>query len=197
MAKAWIYQDPKQVKKLGAKKAAYYVGWWDPDGKRRCKSCGAGDAGQGKARKLARTIDAQLVTGTYQNPAKKTWADFREEYEAKILNSLAVGTRQLTREALNHFEGIINPARVWTIRTATVDAYRAKRRTAAGRDFRAGTEEAAYVHFAGPFRETLQGLQARGDAPRDCIGRRLVERLAGVRVHDRLAYFGDPGPAPR
>jgi hypothetical protein len=40
LMKAWIYQDDKQVKKHGTKKASWYVGWIDPEGKRRCQSCG-------------------------------------------------------------------------------------------------------------------------------------------------------------
>src|SRR5437870_2520154 len=42
--KAWIYQDDHQVKKHGAENASWYVGWLDPEGKRRCQSCGPGTA---------------------------------------------------------------------------------------------------------------------------------------------------------
>jgi hypothetical protein len=30
MSSAWIYQDPKQVKKHGEDKASWYVGWFEP-----------------------------------------------------------------------------------------------------------------------------------------------------------------------
>jgi hypothetical protein len=42
MTAAWIFQDPRQFKKHGPDRAAWYVGWIDPEGKRRCKSCGVG-----------------------------------------------------------------------------------------------------------------------------------------------------------
>src|SRR5262249_58357120 len=45
MSKAWVYQDDKQVKKVGEAKASWYVGWLDPEGKRRCKSFGRGADG--------------------------------------------------------------------------------------------------------------------------------------------------------
>ncbi len=46
MASAWIYQDDKQVKKVGEDAASWYVGWYDPKGKKRCKSCGPGPRGK-------------------------------------------------------------------------------------------------------------------------------------------------------
>jgi hypothetical protein len=51
MSAAWIYQDYKQVKKHGDA-ASWYVGWLDPEGKRRCKSCGPGEQGQRNTEKL-------------------------------------------------------------------------------------------------------------------------------------------------
>jgi hypothetical protein len=66
MASAWVYQDDRQVKRHGEEKASWYVGWVDPEGKRRCKSCGPGEEGQRNAAKLRRKIESQLTTGTYQ-----------------------------------------------------------------------------------------------------------------------------------
>ena len=40
MSSAWIYQDDKQVKKHGADKTSWSVGWIDPEGHRRSKSAG-------------------------------------------------------------------------------------------------------------------------------------------------------------
>ena len=52
MSSAWVYQDDKQVKKVGAEKASWYVGWLDPEGKRRCKSCSPGTVGKKAAFRL-------------------------------------------------------------------------------------------------------------------------------------------------
>ena len=57
MSRAWVYQDDKQVKKVGAARASWYAGWLDPEGHRRCKSCGPGSRGQREAEKLARKVE--------------------------------------------------------------------------------------------------------------------------------------------
>ena len=73
MSKAWVYQDDKQVKKHGAEKASHYVGWLEPDGTRKCRSCGPGPEGLRNAEKLRKKLEAELTTGTYKKADKKTW----------------------------------------------------------------------------------------------------------------------------
>jgi integrase len=133
MPTAWTYQDDKQVKKHGEAKASWYVGWIDPEGKRRCKSCGPGSRGKKAAEKLRRKREAELLEGTYQSNSKKTWAEFREQYEALVLPGLAVRSRPEVRTAFDHFERLIKPGKVATIKTTTVDSYVAKRRQEAGK----------------------------------------------------------------
>jgi hypothetical protein len=65
MAKAWIYQDDKQVKKYGDDKASWYVGWIDPAGKRKCKSCGGGKKGK-------RDVADGLRAESYNNLVPRT-----------------------------------------------------------------------------------------------------------------------------
>ena len=62
---AWVFQEQKQVEKNGDA-ASWSVGWYDPEGKRRCKSCGPGTEGKRNAEKLRKKIDAELLTGTYR-----------------------------------------------------------------------------------------------------------------------------------
>ncbi len=131
--KAWTFQDPKQVKKYGAERASWYVGWLDPDGKRCCKSCGPHARGKSLAEKLRRRIDAELLTGTYQSTAKKTWQDFRKDYDAKILPGLAVRTRDEIKTALAHFERIAKPNKLASIKTSTIDGFIATRRAENGK----------------------------------------------------------------
>jgi integrase len=131
--KAWVYQDDKQVKKKGVELASWYVGWIDPEGKKRCKSCGPGSAGKMAAQKVRKKTEAELITGTYKSPAKKTWEEFRKEFETRIVAAMAPGTRYVIADALNHFERIINPKRMAAIKTQAVDTYRTKRRAEAGR----------------------------------------------------------------
>src|SRR5947209_7651201 len=109
MASAWVYQDDKQIKKRGADKASWYVGWIDPDGKRRCESCGPGADGKRLAEKKRKKVEAELITGTYQSNSKKTWEDFRGEYKAKIVDGMETETARLTLNALDHFERLVKP----------------------------------------------------------------------------------------
>lgn len=123
MARAWTYQDPKQVEKYGEDAASWYAGWYDPAGKKRCKSCGPGSKGKLQAEKLRDKIQAQLNTGTYDSTTQKTWKDFREEYEAKIAEGMDAANRRLTLEALAAFERIVKPVRMLGITTATIDQF--------------------------------------------------------------------------
>jgi hypothetical protein len=133
MASAWIYQDDKQVKKHGADQASWYVGWIDPEGKRRCKSCGPGEQGRRNAEKLRRKREAQLLTGTYENESKAVWADFRKEWEAQIGALMEPGTRALTIDALNHFERLVRPVRTHFLTSKHIDRYVSLRRLERGR----------------------------------------------------------------
>ncbi len=132
--KAWIYQDDHQIKKHGVEKASWYVGWYDPEGKKRCQSCGPGSAGKNAAQKVRRKVEAELIEGTYKRSnTKKTWQDFRHEYETKIAEGMNTNSRRLVLDALDHFERIIKPKKITAIKTQTIDAYRAKRRTEPGK----------------------------------------------------------------
>jgi integrase len=130
---AWVYQDDKQVKKRGADKASWYVGWVDPEGKKRCKSCGPGPEGKRTAEKLRKKREAELLTGTYRSNDKKTWQEFRKEYDERILPGLAENTRRCARESLDNFQRLARPVRVAVIRTQAVDDFIAARRKEPGR----------------------------------------------------------------
>ncbi len=132
MSSAWLYQDDKQVKARGAEAASWYVGWIDPEGKRRCKSCGPGLPGRRNAERLRRKIEAQLITGQYHQQIKTTWESFRADYETKVLAGLSAHTRKNTKSALDAFERHSKPTRLFTIGTGTIDDFTAKRRTDPG-----------------------------------------------------------------
>ena len=106
----------------------WYVGWYDLDRKRHKKSCGPGAAGRRTANKLAEKINAELVTGTYNPNAGKTWAEFRVEYEAQIASGKAEATQREIGLAFDVFERIASPARMTNITTATVDKFASARR---------------------------------------------------------------------
>lgn len=133
MSRAWIFQDPKQVKKVGPEKASWCVGWYDPEGRRKCKAFGPGAFGKKLAFQFQRQTWAELLTGSYKAPAKKGWAEFKTEYESRIAGSMNRGTRRETMDAVRHFERLVNPRKVAAIRTVTVDDYKAKRAVEPGK----------------------------------------------------------------
>jgi integrase len=132
MPRAWTYQDDKQVKKLGKAKASWYVGWYDPAGRRRCASCGPGPDGKRNADKLRRKREGELVTGTYQDNTRRGWDDFKAEYTTQVMAEMDSGTRLAVRIALDHFERLINPKALRGVTTKTFADYVAKRRKEQG-----------------------------------------------------------------
>jgi len=132
MSSVWVYQDDKQVKKHGEAKASWYVGWIDPKGKKRCKSCGPGTEGARAAERLRQKRQAELLTGTYEDLLRASWEDFRKQYDTLILSAKGAGDREQAEAALTHFERIINPKRVATINAADLALFIAKRRAEPG-----------------------------------------------------------------
>jgi integrase len=130
--RAWIYQDPKQVKKKGADKASWYVGWYDPEGKQRCKSCGAGEKGQRNAEKFQRRTEGELASGTYQMNSRKTWKEFRAEFNEKVLPGKRPSTQDAYKFCLDNFERLAKPVRLQAITTKTVTDFVAARRKEPG-----------------------------------------------------------------
>ena len=106
--------------------------WHDLDGRVCTKSCGAGKRGKADAERLADKTHSQLVTGTYQAKDKRSWSDFRAEYEAKIVARFDGPSRQATLDTLNAFERVADPKLVASITTEAIDQYSTKRLTEAG-----------------------------------------------------------------
>lgn len=129
MKKAWIFRDHRQKQKLGDA-APWLVGWTDADGRRRSKTHGAGERGMAQALRHVQRIDA----GIDDVPMRKSWAEFRREYEEQVVARLAANTRAQIKAALDHFERLCRPRRVSSIRTMTIDTFTARRRAEAGKN---------------------------------------------------------------
>src|SRR5262249_36980539 len=129
MSKAWIFQERKQVEKQGADNASWRVGWLDPDGRRKSQGCGPGKRGQKAAAKLKEKIEAELLEGTYKRQGdKRTWQDFREDYERRILLGMLPQSARCVRDALNQFERIIKPKYMKSVKTQLIDDFIARRK---------------------------------------------------------------------
>ena len=125
--KAWLFQDKADLKAEGDK-AAWSVGWYDPDRKKRSKKIGA----KSRAEKYARKLEGQLEAGVYLRQSAKRWPDFRKEYDTKILPRLAVRSRESVQTSLGHFERIIGPGKISAISTSTIDGFVAVRQMERG-----------------------------------------------------------------
>ncbi len=66
MASAWVFQKSDDLATRGRDKSPWYVGWYEPDGRRRKKSFGAGFVGHKRAENEKRKLEEQLSGGTYQ-----------------------------------------------------------------------------------------------------------------------------------
>lgn len=119
---AWLFQDHRQKKKLGAK-TPWSVGWVDPDGKRRSKRVGSHSAAENYRRK----IEGQLAAGTYHSLARAKWQDFRKDFESKILSRTSSGNQLSAKIAFDHFERLCKPVFVRSLRTSTIDEFVARR----------------------------------------------------------------------
>ncbi len=125
---AWTFQRLEHIQKFGADKASWYAGWYEPDGRRKAKSCGPGVRGKDKAERLRRKIENELMCGVYQSQARKSWQDFRKEYDTRILAGLAPRSRPQANTSLDHFERIVKPVRVFALATVHIDKFIAARR---------------------------------------------------------------------
>ena len=125
---AWLFQDHRQKAKLGDA-CPWSVGWVDPEGKRRSKKIGS----HSQAEKFARKTEGQLAAGVYETKSRKTWDEFRTEFEEKILPGLKPTSKIEVLNALGNFERIIKPAKLGAIKTTTIDEFIAKRRQEKGR----------------------------------------------------------------
>jgi integrase len=134
VSKAWTFQKAAQVRQFGADKAPWYVGWYEPDGRRKAQSCGPGFHGKKNAERLCRKLEAELIEGTYQSKARsrKTWEEFVEEYDRRVLRGLAEASRYGALASLRRFERIIIPRKVSGLSARHIGDFIAQRRQEPG-----------------------------------------------------------------
>src|SRR5262249_27784070 len=107
---------------------SWYAYWIDPEGHKRTKAFGAGEAGRKAAEAYARKVADQLTAGTYQTNLGKTWAEFRRRYEETILSGYTRDGRDIALRCLDDFERLVGPKKMAGVTTEALDAYRAARR---------------------------------------------------------------------
>lgn len=130
--------------------ARFVIEWIDPAGKRRREKIPLkGKAGKRLADRRSQDITAALTTGAYADKSKVTWADFRKEYEDRVLSRLATTSRICARLAFRHLERIVKPGRIESLTTHSMDRYVSVR---SGEDGRRKRDKAAPSSIANELR---------------------------------------------
>jgi integrase len=132
MGTVWIFQRPEHIRKFGEDKASWYLGWYEPGGTRKKKSCGPGFLGKKRAEKEKHRIEEQLLSGEYRADPRKSWQQFRHEYETKVLTGKSPATKVTVSASLGHFERLVKPGRIFNLSTETIDEFIAARRQERG-----------------------------------------------------------------
>jgi integrase len=184
---AWLYQDDKQLKKVGPARASWYVGWYDPEGNRCGKSFGPGAEGKRLAFRHKKKVGAELLTGTYESVSKKTWADFREEYARTVLAGKDAAYRSELTIALDLFERIVRPVKMRSVTDNAVARFVAARRSERGAQPGSAVSPATVNKNLRHLRAALRKAHRWGYLPA------LPDfREAFVREPARLPTFIDP-----
>lgn len=131
--KVWIFQYKKDLQRVGAQRASWYVGWYDQRNKRHAESCGPGSAGKKKADRRLRRIQSELDMRVHQPRGNKRWSQFRMEYETEFYPGLAPRSVVQVKAALNHFERISKPGLMESINAHTIDSFVSARRQERGK----------------------------------------------------------------
>ena len=95
-------------------------------GKQVCRSTGT--THRRDAERIAAKWEAELREGRYQVPCKGTWEAFRDRYEDEKLASLSRNSQEAANSAFNHFEKIINPAKMTAVNATTLSRFQAELR---------------------------------------------------------------------
>lgn len=80
------------------------------------------------AERAAAIWEAELRAGRREGDPRMSWKAFREKYETEKLASLSVRTQEAADTAFNHFETLINPARLAGVTENTISLFQAKLR---------------------------------------------------------------------
>lgn len=112
--KAWVFD----------RDGCWYVGWYEPDGRRRKKSFGTSKK---TANDWCAKKSGELVQNIVDGPKPKSWTDFVEEFQDRKTAQIRSSSVEVYDKAIEHFTRLERPKRVSEITTAKVDRYTSKR----------------------------------------------------------------------
>lgn len=82
-----------------------------------------GTTNERDANRAAAKWEAELREGRYNKPSKMTWQEFRQQYEADVLDGLKVSTAANYAATLNVFERKCKPGRLAEVTTPKLTAF--------------------------------------------------------------------------
>lgn len=182
---AWLFQDAHQVEKVGEKKAAWSVGWYEPGRLKRQKSFGRGDAGKKEAFRFLKQIEAQLLTGSYDSARPVSWSSFRKNFETDRASQMSEANRICVLIALENFERICNPGNMRTITRRTLDRFVAGRKKDRGRNPGSTVSPATVARDLRYLRAVLRVANEWGHLP-------SMPSMPRIRVPSKLPRFVTP-----
>lgn len=127
MAKTWVSQIASQIRKVGKQKASWYANWYDPNGKRCCKSFGSGSIGKQLAFRHCKQVERDIATGDYGKDDHQTWSSFIDHYKKVIIPSKSTSNKRLLLEAIHKFESRVKLDSMADITTFAIDQYISER----------------------------------------------------------------------
>lgn len=181
----WIFQINREIRAKGKENASWHVGWYDLAGKRHSESCGPGSHGKNQAEKRLRRIQSELDMGVHQPQIKKTWVDFRAEYEEQILSRLEASSQVAIKVALAAFQRHSKPGRVESITTQMIDGFVAKRSNDKGNKAKSKVSPATINKDLRHLKAAFKKAHEWGYLPK-------VPRIRMVREPEKLPRFVTP-----
>jgi integrase len=105
----------------------YQASWIDPiSGREKRRSTGTEI--KRDAERFAGALERQLLSGTYRDPSRVPWAEFRKRFESEVLPSKASKTGDKIRAMFNAVERHIDPNRLMAVDADQISRFQQKLR---------------------------------------------------------------------
>ncbi len=106
----------------------YQMQYKDPvTGRKKTKSTGVERTGRKTERtaaeRVAAKFEAELREGRYKPASKVTWQEFRDRYEAEVLDALSSSTADSTSVAFGQIETILSPQKLSDLTTERLSVW--------------------------------------------------------------------------
>ncbi|MCR9296336.1 MAG: site-specific integrase [bacterium] len=150
---AWVYQHHKT--------GSWYVGWYEPDGKRKNKSFGKEQGAKTAANNYAKVKAGELIQGISDGFRACSWETFVERFKDRELAGKRPATQVKYNAAISHFERICKPGTIGEITAEHIAQFKAARLAEGGKD--SGRNKVAVATVNGNLRNLKRLLRVAHD----------------------------------